>query len=141
MSKVLTGSRASVKIQGVKVAFAGSWNVTQENTLTDIDVLDQLQVAELAETGHKVNCSMNLFKVDANASVAIGLETTNIDDLLNQAELTIELYDRLEDKVQYLITGAKFEGGSGSIDARGVWNGVWNFRGRLGGATAGQGSL
>ena len=38
MAQVFTGARASLKLNGVKVAFVGSVNVTQENSLTDIDV-------------------------------------------------------------------------------------------------------
>lgn len=132
MSRVLTGSKASVKLQGVKVAFASGVNINQENTLTDIDVLDQLEVAEHAETGHKVSFSVNLFKIDENAAANFGLDPQNIDDLLTQPELTMEVYNRVADKVEYTMTGVKFEGGSGSVDARGVWQGTWNFKGRRG---------
>ena len=132
MARTFTGSRASLKLNGVKVAFVGSVNVTQENTLTDIDVLDQLETAEHAETGHKVSFTVNLFKIDENAAVALGLETGNLNDLLNQPEMTMEIFDRQDDIVQYTMSGVKFEGGSGTIDARGIWNGTWNFRGRVG---------
>ena len=132
MSKALTGSRASVKLNGVKVAFASGLNVNVENTLTDIDVLDQLETAEFAETGHKCNFSVNLFKIDENSAEDFGFDPANIDELLSQAELTFEVFDRLEDKVRFTITGVKNEGGSGTMDARGVWNGTWNFKGRRG---------
>jgi len=132
MSRVLTGSKASVKLNGVKVAFASGVNINQENTLTDIDVLDQLEVAELAETGHKVSFTVNLFKIDENAAANFGLDPANLDDLLTQPELTMEVYNRIADKVEYTMTGVKFEGGSGSVDARGVWQGTWNFKGRRG---------
>ena len=129
MSQVFTGSKASLKLQGQKVAFVGSVNITQELTLTDIDVLDQLEIAEAAETGFKCNFTANLFKVDANSAISLGLETTNISDFLSQGELTMEVYDSVEDKVQYTMSRVKWEGGTGSVDARGVWQGVWNFKG------------
>lgn len=132
MSQVLTGSKASLKLDGQKVAFIGSLNITHENTLTDIDVLDQLEVAEHAETGHKVSFTCNLFKVDANAASALGLDPDNLDDILSQGEKTMEVYNRVGDKVEYTMSGVKWEGGTGSIDARGVWNGTWNFKGRRG---------
>lgn len=132
MAKTLSGSRASLKLDGVKVAFVGSVNITQENTLTPIDVLDQLQVAEHAETAHIVNFTCNLFKVDENAASALGLDPANLDDILSQGELTMEIYDRIGDKAVYTMSGVKFSGGSGSIDARGVWSGTWNFVGRRG---------
>ena len=132
MSKVLTGSKAALKLNGIKVAFVGSVNITEENTLTDIDVIDQLEVAELAETAHKVSFSCNLFKIDGNSVSQLGISPNNIRDILTQGELVMELYNTVEDRVEYTITGVKWEGGSGSLDARGVWNGSWNFKGRIG---------
>jgi len=132
MSTVFSGAKASLKINGVKVAFVGSISITQENTMTPIDVLDQLDIAEFAETGHTVSMTCNLFKVDANSAKALGLDPDNLDDLLTQGELVAEIYDRINDKVQYTITGVKFQGGSGSVDARGVWQGTWNFVGKRG---------
>lgn len=129
MSKVLTGSKASIKVNGVKVAFAADVNINQDDQLTDIDVLDQLEVAELAETGHKVSLTINLFKVDENAAKNFGLDPDDINDVLSQPDLTIEVFNRIANKVEYVVSGAKFAGGSGSLNARGVWQGTWNFRG------------
>lgn len=132
MSKVLTGSKAALKINGVKVGYVGGVNINEDNTLTDIDVLDQLEVAEHAETAHKVSFSTNLFKIDGNSASQLGISPTNIRDILTQPELTMELYNSVDDRVEYTISGVKFEGGSGSVDARGVWQGTWNFKGRIG---------
>lgn len=132
MSKALTGSKAALKINGVKIAYVGGVNITEDNTLTDIDVLDQLEVAELAETAHKVNFSCNLFKIDGNSSTQLGISPTNLSDILSQPELTMELYNSIDKRVEYTISGVKWEGGSGSVDARGVWQGTWNFKGRIG---------
>jgi hypothetical protein len=132
MSKVLTGSKAALKINGVKVGYVGGVNINEDNTLTDIDVLDQLEVAEHAETAHKVSFSCNLFKIDGNSTSQLGISPANIRDILTQPELTMELYNSVDDRVEYTISGVKFEGGSGSVDARGVWQGTWNFKGRIG---------
>jgi len=132
MSQTISGARASLKLNGVKVAFVGSLNINHENTLTPIDVIDQLEVAEHAETGHVVSFSCNLFKVDANAAKALSLDPDNLDDILSQGELTMEVYDRVSDVVRYVMSGVKWAGGTGSIDARGVWQGTWNFQGRRG---------
>ncbi len=132
MSQVLSGSKASVKLNGVKVAFASGVNITQENTLTPIDVLDDLRVAEHAETAHVVSFSVNLFKIDGNAASEFGLDPADINELLTQGELTFEVFNRISGNVEYEMSGVKFEGGTGSVDARGVWQGTWNFRGRQG---------
>lgn len=132
MSKVLTGSKAAVKINGVKVAYMGGVNITEDNALTDIDVLDQLEVAELAETGHKVSFTCNLFKINGNSTTQLGVSPSNIKDIMTQPELTVEVYNTVEDRVEYTVTGVKWGGGSGSVDARGVWQGTWSFKGRTG---------
>lgn len=132
MSKVLTGSKGALKINGQKIAFVGGVNVNEENTLTDIDVLDQLEVAEQAETGHKVSFSCTVFKVDGNSTADLGLSPANLRDILSQPELTMEIYNSVEDRVEYTMSGVKWEGGTGSMDARGVWQGNWNFKGRIG---------
>lgn len=132
MSKVLTGSKGALKINGVKIGFVGSVSIQEENTLTDIDVLDQLEVAEHAETGHKVSFSCNLFKIEGNSVSALGIQPDNLRDIMTQPELTMELYNSIDERVEYTISGVKWEGGSGSLDARGVWNGTWNFKGRIG---------
>jgi hypothetical protein len=129
MSQVFTGSKASLKLNGQKVAFVGSINITQELTLTDIDVLDQLEIGEAAETGFKCNFTANLFKIDTNSAASLGLETSNISDFLSQGEMTMEVYDSIGDKVQFTMKRVKWEGGSGSVDARGVYQGVFNFKG------------
>lgn len=132
MSRVFTGSKGSLKLNGVKVAFVGSVNINEENTLTDVDVIDQLEVAEHAETGHKCSFSCNLFKIDGNTAQQLGLSPNDIREILSQPELTMELYNSVDDRVEYTMSGVKWEGGSGSLDARGVWQGTWNFKGRIG---------
>ena len=129
MSQVFSSSKGSLKINGVKVAFVGSITITEDNTLSPIDVIDQLEVAEYAETGHVVSFSCNLFKIDGNSATALGIRPENIDDMLTQPELTMEIYNRIGDKVEYEMSGVKFSGGSGTLDARGVWQGTWNFQG------------
>lgn len=132
MSRVLSGSKAALKLNGKKVGYVGSVNITENNALTPIDVIDQLEVAEHAETGHTVSFSCNLFKISQNSVSALGIRADNIRDILTQGELTMELYNSVTEQVEYTISGVKFEGGSGSLDARGVWNGTWNFQGRIG---------
>ena len=132
MSKVLTGSKAALKLNGVKVGFVGSVQINEENTLTDVDVIDQLEVAEHAETGHKISFTCNLFKIDGNTISQLGIQPDDIKAIMTQPELTMELYNTVEDRTEYTISGVKWEGGSGSLDARGVWQGTWNFKGRIG---------
>lgn len=133
MSQVLTGSKAILRINGTPVAFVGGLNINQENTLTDIDVIGQLEVAEHAETGHKVNFSVNYFKI-VNPAIAgtaqqIGIEAALLSDMRNQTEALVEVVNEADgNQVIYTLERVKFEGGSGSVNARDVWQGTWNFK-------------
>lgn len=127
MSQTFSGPKASIKMNGVKIGFTSSFSVNEDNTLTDVDVLDQLETAEQAETGHKVSFTMNMFKIDGNSMVELGITPDNIDDMLRQPELSFEVYNRITDEVEYTLQRCKYKGGSGSVDSRGLWQGVANF--------------
>ena len=138
-SKVFSGAKARLIIGGKTIAYCSNINITQENTLVDVDVIDQLEVMELVEVGHKVSFSVGVFKVNENTAAFFGFDySTEVNTLLIQAETTMQIFDTKtfpdEDGSGnliplYEISGVKFEGGSGSVDSRGVWQGTWNFRG------------
>lgn len=132
MSQTLSGSRGALKINGQKIAWVGGVDVTEDDALTRIEVLDQLQSAELAETGHTVEFTANYFKVAGQTTSDLGLSPANLSDILSQPELTMEIYDSVTGNTVYTITGVKFNGGSGSMEARGVWTGQWKFMGLIG---------
>lgn len=73
-----------------------------------------------------------LFKIDGNSTTQLGISPENLRDILTQPEMTMELYNTVEDRIEYTISGVKWEGGDGSLDARGVWSGTWRFKGRIG---------
>lgn len=131
MTKSIAGAKVALKLDGVKVAFLSGVSMNVENTLIPINVLDLLEVAEYAEVGHVCGFSCNYIKIDENAAAVIGLEPSNLNDILSQGEKTMEIYDRVGDKKIFTISGVKWAGGNGSIDARGVFQGTWNFQGRV----------
>lgn len=128
-----SGSGISFKVNGVKVAYASGINITEDDTVLDIDVLDQIYVAELPYVAHKVNFTVNIFKVDSNAAESLGLRPSNIDAILSQATLTCEVFDRITNEVLYQMQGVVWTGGTGTVEARNVWTGTWNFRAQIGG--------
>lgn len=147
MSQVITGARGHVKINGQIVGFVGGVNVTIEDTLTDVDVIGQLDVGDLAETAHKCNFSINHFKPTdgSNSAATLGFDTSatnaagavaagNVNTMRNQTEFSVDIV-RDEDAgetVFFALRGCKSEGGTGQMDARGIWQGTWNFKARQG---------
>lgn len=145
MANVITGAKAFIKIDGAYLAFASGASVDQSNELEEIPQLDSLEVAEYAENGHRCSITIQSFKLSQGANFSGQPISNNASDysldfnndvkpILLQPELIIEIVEDLPDgeKTTYVGYGAKFAGGNGQIDARGVWHGSWTFKCRRG---------
>lgn len=145
MAQIMTGARGTVLVDNIKVGFVSGVNVNVEYTLTDVDVLGQLDVGALAETGHKCSGSINFFKVVIPASVdttaavnpgvssaeILGITSDDLPSMRDRKAFTIAISDEVGNEV-FRMEGCKIEGGTGAMDARGVWQGTWNFRAQKG---------
>lgn len=128
-TQAIVGARAIFLANGQKVLFTNSLNYTIDQSLTPIDVLDQLSAAELAETGYSVTLQCTSFRRYNASPIQQGLQT-RLEDLLDQNELTVEVHDRLNPGAPaLLIERVKMNNRSGSVDARGVWQETWSFMG------------
>lgn len=142
MAQVITGAKGKVVINTANgpqtVGFVGGINANIEYTLTDVDVMGRLDVFELAETGHKVNFSVNYFKpTGGETAQTLGFDLSGngqgIAPMLAQTPFNVEILDTSNNDASImLLENCKFEGGSGQVDARGLWNGTWNFRAQRG---------
>jgi hypothetical protein len=155
MAAVITGARARIKLSGDVIAFASGISVTHEQRLEEIPQLDNLEIAEYAESGHRVSVSVSFIKLASDAKIAGQSLSNNAADfsmdslsdpksILLQPELIIEVVDAVpvrngngqitgyNEVPIYTAFGCKFEGGTGQLSARGIWEGNWNFKGRRG---------
>lgn len=143
MAMVMTGAKAVIKLNGSILAFATGVSIEHDVSLEPIPNMDTLEVCEWAENGLKVTMTMNFIKLSPGASLngtqlSNSASTFSLDDqsdlrrILLQPELIIEVLDNTTDTPVYVGYGGKFAGGSGSIDARGVWMGTWRFNCRSG---------
>lgn len=146
MSLVISGAKAVIRLAGAPFAFAAGVSVTHENRLEEIPQLDNLEVAEYAENGHRCAVTLNSIKLSSDAAIngqaiANNASSWGFDDpselkkILLQPEFIFEIMETLpsgEEVPTYIAYGAKFEGGSGTLDARGVWQGSWTFKCRRG---------
>ena len=153
MSNIMTGARARFQIDSQTVAYVSGVNVSREFALSDIDVLGQLETADLAETGHKCSFSISLFKAvnpkdgelpkhatapvkgkeaAINSPAGYGLDSSSqavgLDPMKMQIGFQAEILDEISGATLFVMEGCKFESGSGQVDARGVWSGSWSFR-------------
>lgn len=136
MANVFTGAKAVIKLDNNILAYAASITINHENRLEEIPQLDDLIVGEHAENGHRCSFTVNVFKVAGQTAADFGLDPVDIKTILTLPELVVEVYNNSIGRTQngvpsglpvYSMDGVKFMGGTGSVDARGIWTGAWNF--------------
>lgn len=135
MSSVLTGARGVVKMDSLPVAFVSNVSVEHRIGHDAIPQLDSIEIAEYAETSMTVTVSFGVYKpinLAKSATQLFGLNPQNPNHLLTLGEITLELFDGLTDTVAYVAEGCRFAGGSGSLNARGIWEGKWEFKAKRG---------
>jgi len=117
MSQTSSGARVVFRVNGRKVAFANALNYTVAHAHQPVDVLDQLEPAEYAETGYTVNFSCTMFRVSNQSAISIGLRP-KLQNILTQPELTAELIDRITGQTLFLIERVKCTQEDMNVDAR-----------------------
>lgn len=136
------GAAVLFEIQSNVVGYASGLNITEDDMVVDVDVLGEIYTVEFPYVGHKVNFSVNVFKIDSQTVESLGLRpagaTASINNLLNQGPFNCQVMDTAGNTL-YTFTNAVFIGGTGTVEARDVWRGVWNFKAEIGGGD-GQGN-
>ncbi len=128
MSVTSTGARVVFRINATKVAFANAVNYTVAHAHQPVDVLDQLEPAEYAETGYTVNFTATLFRVSNQSAISLGLRP-KLQDILTQPELTAELIDRITGSTLFLIERVKCTQEDFNVDARALAQTTLSFVG------------
>ena len=128
MSQTSTGARVVFRVNGQKIAFANSLNYTVAHAHQPVDVLDQLEPAEYAETGYTVNFTCTMFRVSNRDAITLGLRP-KLQDILAQPELTAEMIDRVTGQTLMLIERVKCTQEDFTIDSRSLGQLTLNFVG------------
>ncbi|MCZ2336773.1 MAG: hypothetical protein LC127_00985, partial [Chitinophagales bacterium] len=76
-----SGARVAFKVNGAKVAFANAFSYDVNHAHQPVDVLDQLEPKEYAETGYTVSFSCNMFRVAGQSAVSQGIRP-KLEDIL-----------------------------------------------------------
>lgn len=128
MSVTSSGARVVFRVNGQKVAFANAMNYSVQHQHQPVDVLDQLEPAEYAETGYVVNFTATLFRVANQSAISLGLRP-RLEDILTQPELTAELIDRITGTTLMLIQRVKCTQEDFNVDARSLGQTTLSFVG------------
>jgi len=128
MSIVMTGAKAIFRLNGTQIAYASNVSYNENVQLEEVNVLDKMETAELAEVGYRVDLSCQTFRVQNQSIKQLGL-MPKLESLLTGGDLTAEVVDRVTGAVVLLMQGVKLESRQTTVDARGLMTETWNFRG------------
>ena len=119
---VLSGARARLMIDGVKVMYATNCTYGEEVEFQPIEVLDQLEIAEHVPVAYRVNFSAQFVRVITNSiKLRDGVRIfPRVEDILTSGELTATVEDRVTNTIVSNIERVKASRYNINIGARGI---------------------
>lgn len=127
-SLTVSGARVVFKLQGKKVAFATSVSYTITHEHLPVNILDQLEPVEYAETAYYVTFSASGFRIPDFSMIGQGF-MPKLSDILNQPELTATIEDKITGVTILTVMRVKCIERSGNIGARDLATETYNFVG------------
>ena len=127
--RVITGARARFSLNGVVFAFAVNVNVREELQYEDVEVLDNIEVAEHAPIAYRCSMSASQVRVVGQTIRALGFfpsvgesPTAHLLNILTQEDLVAQIEDRKTQRVLARVFGVKVSSRDFTVNARGVVN-------------------
>lgn len=119
---VLSGARARLLIEGVKVMYATNVSYGEEITYDPVEPLDQLEVAEHVPTAYRVNFSAQMVRVITNTiKLRDGVRIfPRLEDILTSGELTATIEDRVTGTIVSNIERVRASRYNINVGARGI---------------------
>ena len=106
MSKVETGCRLVLTINNVAVGYANNVSFNYVHDVTNVEVIDKVEVEEFAETRVMVNFTCSYFRVNEQACISNGWMPT-VENLLRQPELIAVIKSKVTGRVIAIAAGLK----------------------------------
>lgn len=122
MEKVFSGARAKLYFNTatgqVEAGFATGISVNENHTLQRVNVLGNLDSEEIIATSRTVDVRCDLVRISGKSLRTLGIwPKGQTIDVLNFPELTIVVYDGVENKIVAQIEGARCETRSFQVQA------------------------
>lgn len=124
---VLTGARARFKIQGTKVGYASSVNVSENIRMEGLEVLGSIEIAENVPVAYDVTFTARRFRPLKKSLKALGWmpkyggsPDARLLNILNSGEMVATLEDPKTDIVWATVQEVKISGITWSVDGRGI---------------------
>lgn len=118
-TEVFSGSRARFKINGQKVAFAGSTSGEETIDYEAVDVLDLLEVREHVPVAYRVNLNCNVFRVVQKSLKQLGIYPLQ-DNILTSGVMEGAVEDSVTGATVALVQGVKSSARTWDVQARGI---------------------
>lgn len=122
MEKVFSGARAKLyfntALGQVEAGFATGISVNENHTLQRVNVLGNIDSEEIIPTSRSVDVRCDLVRISGRSLRQLGIwPKGQTVDVLSFPELTIVVYDGVENKIVAQIEGAKCESRSFQVQA------------------------
>lgn len=119
---VLSGARARLMIEGVKVMYATNVSYGEEVQYDPVEVLDQLEVAEHVPVAYRVNFGSQMVRVITNSiKLRDGVRIfPRLEDILTSGELTATVEDKVTGTIVSNIERVRAASYNINIGARGI---------------------
>ena len=124
---VLTGARARFKIQGVKVGYASNVTVGEAIRYENLEVLDNIEVAEKVPIAYDVTFSARRFRALTKSLKKLGWmpkyggsADARLLNILNAGDMVATIEDPKTDTMWATVQEVKLASVNWSVDARGI---------------------
>lgn len=110
MAEVFSGARAKLIINGNEIGFATGVSASEQIQLQRVDVLGNIDSQEIVPVSRVVSVQADFVRITNQSLNELGImprgETA---DVLNFAEITLEVYDQISDTPVWRVEGARCE--------------------------------
>lgn len=133
--KVLSGQRVVMSINGVRYAFGNVMDYSIDSRVSEIGGVDCAMPVEITPDSLRVTMSLRIFRTidnDPSTDGKIFQKSTKSpisdqDVFMAKKYITVEVRDRLTDKVMLFLPRAMVMSRNGSVDAEGLMTETWNI--------------
>lgn len=125
--RLFTGARARFSIEGKKVGYARTVNVTEEIQYDPVEVLDNIEVEEHVPIAYRVTFTAGMFRIIGETIKSLGFfpnvggnVNEHLENILVSGDLVATVEDTATGKTFATLEQVKVASHNWTIDARGV---------------------
>jgi len=121
MANVLSAPRAKLIIDGTEIGYASNISATENIVLQRVDVLGDIDSKEIVPVGRSVSVQAGFVRISGESLKDLGMiPRGGTLEVLNFAEITIEVYDQVGDFPVLRIEGCRAESRNWTVQAGSV---------------------